>query len=181
MGIGACRWGLIALGLVVAGCDSLGVDRAGVPGAAETEELAAILETVELTYAVSSFNDAATADPEEFRRPFAPGATLAFTRDGQLVERTVDEYVAIRRDLLETGEVQSLEEWELAGETEFFGDVAQRMSSYAVRINGSEDIVERGVMSFQLVKIGGEWKVQSLTWQAESPQLPLPARFLPPS
>ncbi|MFG0253405.1 MAG: hypothetical protein ACF8NJ_11095 [Phycisphaerales bacterium JB038] len=163
--------------MAVLGCGS--ADAGAGPLDQDAAELAAILETVELTYRVSSFADAGSADPEEFRRPFTPTATLGFVRDGQLVERTVDEYVQIRREMLQGGEVRSLEEWEVGGTTSLFGNVAQRWSWYAVRLNGEEELAERGVMSFQLMKIGGTWKVHSLTWQAGSAEHPLPADFPP--
>ena len=105
--------------LVLSGCASPDVESDPSGRAVHGAELTAIEETVELTYRVSSFEDAASADPEEFRRPFTPTATLAYTRDGQLVEHSVDEYVEIRRNLLEAGEIRSLEEWEIVGDGEW--------------------------------------------------------------
>lgn len=165
--------------LVLSGCTSGGAEPDGSGAPEDSSELAAILAVVERTYEVSSFRDAGLANPDDFREPFIPSTTLAYTRDGQLIERTVDEYVEIRREILRGGEIQSLEERELHGETIFFGNLAHRISTYAVRVNREEQLAERGVMSFQLLKIAGEWKVHSLAWQAESTDLPLPDRHLP--
>lgn len=145
----------------------------------DQNEIAAIQRVVDLTYEASSFTDARTADPEDFREPFTANARLAYVSDGELVVRSVDEYVEIRRGIMESGDIASLEEWELEGRTEFFGDIAHRISSYAVRIDGAAELAERGVMSFQLVRVGGVWRVHSLTWHAESDVLDLPQRFLP--
>jgi hypothetical protein len=145
--------------------------------AAELAEVEAIQRVVELTYEVSSFEDASSADPEDFRAPFTETATLGYTRGEELVTSSVDEYVELRRGLLESGDLQSLIEWELHGATEFFGHVAHRISSYAVRVNGADDLAERGVMSFQLMKVAGDWKVHSLVWHAESEATPLTARY----
>ena len=170
----------LILGLFPLGCGRAGETATAVLDRDETE-IAAIQRAVDLTYEASSFLDSGSADPEGFREPFTPDARLAYVRDGELVERTVDEYVEIRRGIIQSGEIESLEEWELDGRTEFFGNVAQRISSYAVRIDGASELAERGVMSFQLVRVGGVWRVNSLTWQAESDDLQLPERFLPMS
>ena len=37
------------------------------------------------------------------------------------------------------------------------------------------DIVVRGINSFQLVKVDGEWKVDTILWQPASDTLPVPA------
>lgn len=145
--------------------------------AAELAEFEAIQRAVELTYEVSSFEDASSADPEDFRTAFTETATLGYTRGEELVTLSVDEYVELRRGLIQGGALQSLVEWELHGETEFFGHVAHRISSYAVRVDGTDDLAERGVMSFQLMKVAGEWKVHSLIWHAESEATPLTARY----
>lgn len=118
-------------------------------------------------------------ETDEFREPFTPNATLSFVRDGQLIVSSVGEYVESRRKMLAEGQLQSLEEWELRGETLLFGNLAHHFSTYAVRVNGEEHVVERGIMSFQLLKTGDEWKVNSLAWQAESPTMSLPTRYLP--
>ena len=101
-------------------------------------------------------------------------------RHSQDIERSVDEYVQIRRRVIEGGEIRSLEEWELGGHTDHFGDIAQRISAYAVRINGQEELAERGVMSFQLVRTRAGWRIHSLTWHAESGDHPVPERLFEP-
>jgi len=37
----------------------------------------------------------------------------------------------------------------------------------------------RGINSLQLVRIGSEWKVQSLVWQKEDAAHPIPPQFAP--
>lgn len=168
---------VLALVLVVA-CAESGAIQESQEGGAALEDRAAIQEVVDLMYEVSSFDDIATANPEAFAMPFTPDALLGYTRGGELVTRTVQDYVEIRRSMVEAGAPQSLVEWELYGSTELYGDVAHRISSYAVRVDGADELAERGVMSFQLVKIAGEWKVHSLLWHAESDTEPIPARYL---
>lgn len=144
----------------------------------DQSELDAIQQVVEMTYDASSFEDVSKVDPDSFRLPFTKTAVLGHARQGELVLYSVDDYVEIRRDMVEKGEPHSLIEWEINGTTELFGNIAHRMSSYAVRLNDTEELVERGVMSFQLVKISGQWKVQSLLWHAETEDLQIPSKYL---
>lgn len=90
------------------GCVESEVDSAQPVAQDDPSELAAVLEVVDHTYEVSSFQDAARIDPDEFREPFTPNATLSFVRDGQLIVRSVGEYVESRRETLAGGQLQSL-------------------------------------------------------------------------
>ena len=58
-----------------------------------------------------------------------------------------------------------------------YGDVAQVWSTYEGReASNQERPSARGVLGVQLVRIGGEWKVQSLVRQEEDAAHPLPPR-----
>ena len=59
---------------------------------------------------------------------------------------------------------------------EVWGGLATAWSAYDGRTaNGS--FHERGINSFQLVKIDGKWVVASILWQEETPDNPLPANL----
>ena len=64
-----------------------------------------------------------------------------------------------------------------AAATEVWGGLATVWSAYDGRTaNGS--FHERGINSFQLVKIDGKWLVASILWQEETPgRFPLPANL----
>ncbi|KQW89372.1 hypothetical protein ASC94_23085 [Massilia sp. Root418] len=70
-------------------------------------------------------------------------------------------------------------ETELARSTETFGQIAHVFSTYESRHAPDEaKPFQRGVNSIQLVNDGQRWWIQSLLWQAETEQNPLPARYL---
>ncbi|MGH9422341.1 MAG: hypothetical protein ACRD3J_20360, partial [Thermoanaerobaculia bacterium] len=63
---------------------------------------------------------------------------------------------------------------------EQFRDVAHVFSTYESRhaLSDDEPFV-RGINSFQLVKIGDEWKVLTIFWEEEDAANPIPAQYLP--
>jgi hypothetical protein len=61
-----------------------------------------------------------------------------------------------------------------------YGDIAHVWSTYEGRAAASDEKpLARGINIFQLVRIGGQWKVQSLVWQQEDATHPVPATYLP--
>jgi len=169
----------IASGLALAGllaACSPASPPADVPGetAQPSADEAAVRAVVQRFYQVSSFDAPDPALADSFRLPFTPDARLASARRGRVSSYSVDEYVERRREMLASGEVRFLHEWELAGETEVFGNLAHHWSAYAVYVNSTDSVSERGVMAFQLVKLDGSWLIHALTWDAETPENPLP-------
>ncbi|WEF31270.1 hypothetical protein [Pseudoduganella chitinolytica] len=69
-------------------------------------------------------------------------------------------------------------ETELARQVEQFGAIAHVFSTYESRHAPGDKPVQRGINSIQLVNDGQRWWIQSLVWQAESAQHPLPQRYL---
>jgi len=63
--------------------------------------------------------------------------------------------------------------------TDVYGHVAHLWSTYEVRPtpDGRPDI--RGINSIQAFFNGSEWKVVEILWQAETPDEPIPAKYLP--
>ncbi|HEX5237170.1 MAG TPA: DUF4440 domain-containing protein, partial [Sphingomicrobium sp.] len=59
---------------------------------------------------------------------------------------------------------------------EVYGNLATAWSAYDGKAaDGS--FHERGINSFQLVKVDGKWLVASILWQEETPDFPLPANL----
>jgi hypothetical protein len=63
--------------------------------------------------------------------------------------------------------------------TDVYGHVAHLWSTYEVRPtpDGKPDI--RGINSIQAFFNGSEWKVVEILWQAETPDEPIPSKYLP--
>lgn len=62
-----------------------------------------------------------------------------------------------------------------------YGDIAHVMSTYQKHFWDSDDILGRGINSFQLVFQEGRWWVASITWDEEIGAGPIPAEYLPGS
>jgi hypothetical protein len=67
-----------------------------------------------------------------------------------------------------------------ANKVEQYGSLAHIWSTYESRheLNDAAPFA-RGINSIQAVYDGTRWKVQAILWQAETPDAPLPAKYLP--
>lgn len=59
-----------------------------------------------------------------------------------------------------------------------YGDVAQVFSTYQKHYWESDDILARGINSFQLVQHDGRWWIVSIVWDDEASAGPIPGEFL---
>jgi hypothetical protein len=61
-----------------------------------------------------------------------------------------------------------------------FGSIAQVFSTYESRHDADDpQPYMRGINSFQLFHDGSRWWIVSIIWRHESPELPIPAKYLP--
>jgi hypothetical protein len=81
----------------------------------------------------------------------------------------------------EKGEAaQGFFEREIARKTDCYGNVCQVFSTYESRhIASDAKPFERGINSIQLVHDGKRWWIASVAWDAEKPDKPIPAQYLP--
>jgi hypothetical protein len=87
----------------------------------------------------------------------------------------VNDYIALSGAQLErTG----FTEREIARRTDRFGRIAHVFSTYEGRFQ-TDDRVIRGINSIQLMHDGTRWWIVSVYWEAEGPENPLPAEYLP--
>ena len=136
-------------------------------------DLAAIDRAIHAVYDVISGPAGQKRDFDKMRSLFAPGATMkAIGRKG-LRGGSVEDYIARNQEVLEK---EGFNERELGRRVEIWGGLATAWSAYDGRTaNGS--FHERGINSFQLVKVDGKWLVASILWQEETPENPLPAQL----
>jgi hypothetical protein len=134
------------------------------------EELRAINGTIKGVYDVISGPPGQKRDFDRMRSLFAPGATLKAIGPRGLRGGTLEDYISRNKDVLEQ---KGFTERELGRRTEMWGGLATVWSAYdGATADGS--FHERGINSFQLVKIDGKWLVASILWQEETPANPLP-------
>lgn len=156
--------------------DATGSARA--PNLADVASLDAIINAL---YDVISGPAGQARDWDRLRSLFAPGARLMPTAtrpNGEtgLLVLTVEEYIASARQYLEG---EGFFEREIARRTESFGQVTHAFSTYDSK-HKAEDALPfaRGINSLQLLNDGKRWWVVSIFWDAESPENPIPPKYL---
>ena len=136
---------------------------------------ASITATLAGVYAVISGPSGQERDWDAMRAMFTDDARLyAVTPDGGLRGGTVEDYIANSGPFLTQ---YGFSESELTNRVEVYGDVAHAWSSYeGAFVRDGAEVEVRGINSFQLHRqADGGWKVHSIFWQQETPDLPLPA------
>ena len=142
----------------------------------ETEQ--AINQLVTDAYKVITFKKGTTPDYVAMKSIFTPQATLYNFREDSLTFYFIDDFIEEFKAGNFAGELTAFDEVELGGETEYFGKIGHRISAYSTKFNGSEEIGERGVNSFQVLKVNGKWLINSIIWDIEKNGQPIPKRFL---
>ena len=133
-------------------------------------DLAGIDAAIRGVYEVISGPPGQKRDFDRMRSLFAPGATLKAIGPKGLRGGTLDDYISRNKDVLEQ---KGFTERELGRRTEVWGGLATAWSAYdGWTADGS--FHERGINSFQLVKVDGKWLVASILWQEATPDNPLP-------
>ena len=141
---------------------------------ASSADLAGIDRVVRGVYEVISGPPGQKRDFDKMRAMFAPNATMKAIGPKGVRGGTVEDYIARNSAILEK---EGFTERELGRRVEIWGNLATAWSSYDGRTaNGS--FHERGINSFQLVKVDGKWLVASILWQEEKPEFPLPADMI---
>ena len=167
---------LAACALILTGCASISdSEKRPMTSAARSADAAAIEATLDAVYAVISGPVGQPRDFTRMRTLFTPEARLTAITPQGLRGGTLDDYIARSGPFLFE---QGFTETALVNRVEVYGDLAQAWSSYRgsfLNKDGTRGQVE-GINSFQLVRQpGGRWLVQSILWQAATPDNPLPA------
>jgi len=139
---------------------------------ADVASLDAIMRAV---YDVISGPAGQKRDWNRMRSLFTSNARLMPKGAAGLRSGSVEDYItASGPQLEESGFIER----EIARKVEQFGDIAHVFSTYEARRSEGGPVFLRGINSFQLVRHAGRWWVVSIMWQAETPQLPIPAEYL---
>ena len=153
---------------------SLVIAAAVAASAPSKADLAGIDQAIRGVYEVISGPPGQKRDFDKMRSMFAPGATLKAIGPKGLRGGSLEDYISRNSAVLEK---EGFTERELGRRIEVWGGLATAWSAYDGRTaNGS--FHERGINSFQLVKVDGKWLVASILWQEETPDNPLPANLL---
>ena len=109
-----------------------------------------------------------------------------FIAEGRLIRNSsdnpeissVDEFIAARQSIFDSGALTSFAEVEIAATTEVFGNVAHRFSTYEKHGTAHGEAIEgSGLISTQFIRTPAGWKISSMAWDDERPGLAIPARY----
>jgi hypothetical protein len=119
-------------------------------------------------FAAVSFESGARPDYDAIRALFIPAGLLIRNTGDAPEVTTVDEFIAPRAALFESGALSSFYEGELSAVTERFGTVAHRFSSYEKRgVQNGTSFAVRGAISTQFVLTPDGWRMSSMAWDDE--------------
>jgi hypothetical protein len=152
------------------------------PREADPKDVGSLDAIMKAVYDVISGDAGKPRDWDRFRTLFHKDARLIpsgrnpTTKVVAANAMTPDDY--IKR--AEPGFAQNgFHERELARQVDIFGNIAQVFSTYhAFRKSDDKEPFLRGINSFQLLNDGKRWWVVTIYWQAETPDNPIPAKYL---
>jgi hypothetical protein len=133
-------------------------------------------------YSVISGPKGQARDWDRMRSLFVPDARLIPSRAGKdghadVFFRTVDQYIARNSALMMA---DGFFEHSIHNEFQQFGNIMQIWSTYESRHNADDPApFDRGINSIQLLKDGDRYWVINIVWAGESPEHPIPAKYLP--
>ena len=137
-------------------------------------EAAQIDIAIKGVYAVISGPAGKARDWDAMRAMFTPDARLTAITPKGIRGMTVEQYIEKSGPVLTQ---HGFTERELARRVEIYGNIAHVWSSYGGTTTDNSFHV-RGINSFQLARgADGRWLVQSIFWQPETPELPLPSNM----
>ena len=149
-------------------------------GQNDPSELQRIDSIVHLFYKTLSFDDGEWKTAEKLEPLFFSDSRLIANFGVTPQLWTTHQYIeSVRSNVVKQG-MSAVEEKEIYGKTDFFGKVAQRLSTYEIRFKFKEkETVRTGINLIQLIKTGGGWKINSVVWDRESEQLKVPTQYKP--
>ena len=137
---------------------------------------------VEAAYAAIQRAPGEAYDWSRFRSLFLPRATLIPNTEqtgGSFVVHTPGSFV----DWIDANTVvggssdRGFAEEQIHAEVEQYGDIAQVFSTYQKRFYDSDEILGRGINSFQLVRYDGRWWIVGIAWDEEPGAGPIPDAY----
>jgi len=154
---------------------------AAVPAAAPAD-VSSPEAIVTALYSVISGDAGVKRDWKRFHSLFYPGARTIPTgmnpetkKAGARID-SLEEYIRKNRSFLED---DGFHEVEVARRMERFGNIAHVLSTYESRHKLSDPKpFMRGINSIQLLNDGSRWWILSVAWSQETPDHPIPAKYL---
>ena len=175
---------LIAMFLALAGAVTAPALGAQSPAPAAPAASAACLPSATLDELIKALDDAVSgfADKDrtclrELLMPQATMSPLAKAADGSYAPHTltVDGWIeAVKK----RGHTEFYEQ-QVKVSSDVYGHIAHLWSTYEIRPTPDGKPQVRGINSIQAVNDGTRWRIFEIVWLAETPEEPVPAKYLP--
>ncbi|SOD72989.1 uncharacterized protein DUF4440 [Jatrophihabitans sp. GAS493] len=148
-------------------------DQTSRSAAADRAEIAGIVRTF---FAAFRSGPESVARLQALRATFLAEAVIVRTGGGEPAVYGVESFIAPRQALLAGGTLVDFSEWELNGQIDIFGDIAQYFGSYAKSgIQDGTPFAARGMKTLQFVRTSAGWRISAVAWDDERDGLPMPA------
>jgi hypothetical protein len=180
-----CKFLLKGLILIFASCflSGLPVAQSRVSAAAlvdlqaDVQSLDSVLKAL---YESLTFPEGSGPDWGRFRNLFASATVpLIRTTPGAVLVTDLNGFLDNFGLRIKSGSLSSFFEGEVFRKTEIYGNIAQVISTYRKGVNTTDpQKFARGINSLQLYFKEGRWWVASLMWQDETPDNPIPPKYL---
>ncbi len=130
-------------------------------------------------YGSITFSEGEVPDMKRFKSLFIPNAPfIRITPDGPNT-MDLESFVSSFKERVRSNALKSFYEAEIARKTHLFGGIAQVFSTYKKGMNTDDpESLGRGINSLQLFHDGKRWWVCCITWEDESPDNPIPEKYL---
>jgi hypothetical protein len=120
---------------------------------------------------------------DRFRSLFLPSANLIPNTEqtgGPFRVMTVEDFITWIDNGTQIGgpNDQGFQEEAVANHIEHYGDIAHVFSVYQKHFWGSDQILGRGINTFQLVHHEGRWWIAGIAWDEETSGIAIPERYL---
>lgn len=146
---------------------------------ARPEDAASVSAIVKASYEAISGPPGQKLNLDRFRSLFLPNAQLVSVNikdgAGQARLMTLDQFTTMVSGAI--GKEGHIER-ELSERIDVYGNIANVWSSYESRATPDDPHVMRGINSIQLFNDGKRWWISGAQWQHESPETPIPAKYL---
>ena len=143
------------------------------------EDLKQIDATTKELYACICFQTGGYPDVDKLNDLIIPDGQMINNNGDEPLAMSVDDFIGIYKDKLESGVIKSFYEGEIFSKTELFGKVAHRFSTYEKKYDLEEkEPFSLGINSIQFVKVSNKWKISSIAWNEQTANLKIPGSYL---
>jgi hypothetical protein len=145
---------------------------------AQTSDSLRIDSTIKKFYQTLSFDKPDANHYDELTLFLIPQGLLISNVGKEPRFATTSEYISVSKATFRQQQITTWEEQEVCSRTEIFGKVAQRFSTYNIRIiaNGKENL-RSGINAIQLIKQNDTWLITSVAWDKEAPDQKIPSKY----